>query len=270
MSDKGREAREPGSGSSESSRADWADRPAELARGVVADGELEVGVTGISFLLSLSAMTTDGAVIAPLRELAGPCGERVLAGEPSPLLDLRSWDLCEAPQPDRVRAIVRLRGHVHRVQPHQASALRARWGEELACFDPRTVEVTEAPGPGARTRRWIVPIADYRAAQLDPLVGWERQWVRHLGAHHPNHLRSLAARHTRMTDRDIVHPWPRRPARARAARVPPGPHRRPANPLPRPGSVWMRGGRCDKHPDESPRPGHAVRPNRVQPMKDDA
>lgn len=144
--------------------------------------------------------------MAPLGELAGPCAERLEAGLPSPMLDLWAWDLCDVPQPDRVRARVHLRGRVRQV--HVVGPLQRYWADEpVACFSPEIITLSVVRAGGSRTDMQVVALPEFQAARPDPLAGWERSWIRHLSEHHSDELGRLTERHMSLVQSDVVRPW---------------------------------------------------------------
>ncbi|PID53707.1 MAG: hypothetical protein CSA58_11525 [Micrococcales bacterium] len=179
---------------------------ARRARSVVITGAIEIGVPGMTYSVYRSAVDRHGSVWAPIDDLAGPCGDRLRTHSQSPLLDMWAWDISDVPQPDRLRAVIHLRGQVRLPRDNEADALVLHWGEDVACFTPKIVIAkVNSLGRGLSTSH-VIALNSYRCATADPLAGWEGVWMRHLAQHHQNEVRQLARHHTCLRKEDVVKP----------------------------------------------------------------
>ncbi len=152
-------------------------------------------------------MCSDGSLVAAAGELAGPCSGFLKANKPSPELHLWAWDVSGAPQPDRVRALVHMRGRIRPAAPIVEKVLREQWLEDVACFDPRLVVLTVRGDSGTTTQQHVVPLDDYQSAEPDPMTGWEAGWLSHLSRDHESDLRRLAQQQVPLHADDVVRPW---------------------------------------------------------------
>lgn len=180
--------------------------PSCRARTVLAtSSHVELGVLGRREVVP--ALLVDAAGRILLRPGVGRCWDRLIAGEPSPQLDLVATDVTAVPQPDRIRARVRLRGRLEvLVAPPHGRLLRHLQlivGQPMARLVPDSVVLER---PSADNGGSVpVPLPDYAAATIDPLAGWESAWVMHLDSGHAATLRRLVERRLPLADGDRVH-----------------------------------------------------------------
>lgn len=179
--------------------------PSVRARTVLAtSSHVELGVLGQRDVLPAHLVEASGAIL--MRPGEGPCWDRLDSGEACPQLDLVANDVTSVPQPDRLRARVRMRGRVtlvdappnRRVMCH----LRLSPGQSMARFAPDTV-ILDVSSAGSRSTV-AVPLAAYTKASSDPLAGWEAAWIAHLDAAHNASLRQLAKQEIPLTDEEAV------------------------------------------------------------------
>jgi hypothetical protein len=110
-------------------------------------------------------------------------------------------DVTTVPQPDRLRGTLTLAGPVFDVEEPLPAGMRmhltgsdeADASTRLVRLVPDTVGLawrceTTATEPPARQ----IPLADYRCAFPDPLLGYEAEWLPHLQADHAQVLTALA------------------------------------------------------------------------------
>lgn len=179
--------------------------PAPRTRTVLAtSSHVELGVLDQRHVLASHLVDPEGCIL--MRPGAGACWDRLAAGEPCPQLDLVATDVTSVPQPDRIRATVRMRGRVGLVQapPHRPlrQHLGLAAGQPMARFVPESI-VLDLPGTAER-RSTAVPLTDYAQAETDPLAGWEAAWISHLDAAHGATLRALARQHLPVLETDAV------------------------------------------------------------------
>lgn len=162
---------------------------------------VELGLVSDREVLPGHLVDSEGGILLPPG--VGSCWDRLQKGEESPQLHLIATDVTSVPQPDRVRARVRLRGRVTLVPTpahHQVmQALRLRVGQPMARFTPDRV-VLELPGYESTQ----VPLTEYAESPSDPLAGWESVWIAHLDGGHAASLRQLAQQQLTLTDTDTV------------------------------------------------------------------
>lgn len=149
------------------------------------------------------AIDLDGSILLPGSDLVGgpPCG--AADGTPAPVLTLTATDVSSVPQPDRVRGSVILRGPVHRVTVPLPEGVR----EYLTDLTPA---VGDGPRDVVRLYPTVVSVQwrcegsgswrelameDYTCAELDPLAGWEAEWIGHLAGEHDEVLTRLVRQH---------------------------------------------------------------------------
>lgn len=179
--------------------------PSIRARTVLAtSSHVELGILGEREMVPAHLVDPKGGIL--LRPGEGSCWDRLHSGEACPQLDLVANDVTSVPQPDRVRARVRMRGRINLVHapPHRQVLhhLKLSPGQPMACFAPDSV-VLELASPGERSMI-AVPVSEYAEAASDPLAGWEAVWIAHLDAAHGGSLRWLAQQHMPLTEADSV------------------------------------------------------------------
>lgn len=179
--------------------------PSVRARTVLAtSSHLELGVLDQREVVARFLIDPTGCIL--LRPGRDRCWERLLEGEPCPPLDLVATDVTAVPQPDRIRARVRMRGRldVAPAPPHcdVLRHLQLLAGQPMARFAPSSV-IVELPSAGDR---WAaaVPLPAYAEATRDPLAGWESLWIAHLDAAHAATLRCLARQEMPLDEQDKV------------------------------------------------------------------
>lgn len=148
------------------------------------------------------ALDADGSVLMPLSSLPGGAAWPMHA-TPVPVT-LSATDVCAVPQPDRVRGQVTLVG--------DAAPVRAGLPDGVLEYLTEAAPAGERGGSPATVVRltptavdldwrceggsWesAIPLRDYRAARLDPLVGWENGWLEQLGRDHGALLHQVTSR----------------------------------------------------------------------------
>lgn len=179
--------------------------PSDRVRTVLATtSHLELGVLGLREVIPAHAIDPYGGIV--LRPGEGPCWQRLRHGEPSPLLDLVATDVTSVPQPDRIRARVRMRGLMELVPapPHRRLQrhLNLLPGQPMARFLPQDVMLDLSSASVRRVQE--VPLSAYTEAVTDPLAGWESRWIAHLDSQHAAALRELANQALPLTGNDTV------------------------------------------------------------------
>lgn len=160
---------------------------ARRARAVIARAShLTAGVLGHEQILFEHAVSPAGEVITPAEDLAGPCIDRLRAGEPSPLLTLVATDVSPVPQPDRLRAQVTVVGRARlgimpRCPEHGGDSF------EVAVLAPERVSFTDH----STGMTHEVCLATYVQTAPDPIDLWESTWLHHLGRDHSTELMHL-------------------------------------------------------------------------------
>lgn len=157
---------------------------------------VEVGCAGRRVRLWRHAVEQTGALLFPFARLAPECADRVVPGAKGPLVHAVASDVTSVPLADRVRGTVRLSGVLETVTDPSddlVERLGARPGELVARVVPRSVtlewHVESGAGAGGP-----VPVEPHRlaGALVDPLGGWQDEWMAHLDACHGESLRCLA------------------------------------------------------------------------------
>lgn len=152
---------------------------------VTPGAHLEIGILSWRRTLARHLVDDLGRVIVDARDAVGRCLPYLLAGRVSPAVDLLAVDVATTPQPDRIRATVRMHGTIAVIAEPLPEAQRRHLGLEpadpVARFTPASVRVdwrVESPTTAA-----LEP-GVFAAARPDPLTGWESGWLRHLDADH--------------------------------------------------------------------------------------
>ncbi len=180
--------------------------PSTRARTVLATcSHVELGILSDRVIIPAHLIDPRGAVL--LRPGDGPCWDHLQNGQPCPLLDLVATDITSVPQPDRIRAHVRMRGTVELLpappHPQVRHHLGLSTGEPMARFVPECV-ILNAPSPGDRYAT-TVPLSAYAEAATDPLAGWEAAWISHLDSQHAQALRRLVSAQLELCGSENVH-----------------------------------------------------------------
>lgn len=176
---------------------------------MVTSSHVELGATGIRRLAPSHVVDREGAVLVNPYACFGATADALLGGEVCPRLELVATDVTAVPQPDRVRARVRMIGIAHGVEvpshPAVVRHLGVTPGDPVTRFVPDRVmiEVRDASGV---SRRAEIDVADYATSGVDPLAGWESMWIGHLDAGHAATLRALASRQLTLAAEDQVRP----------------------------------------------------------------
>lgn len=168
--------------------------PAERARTVVATAStLRVHAGTVSLDVHRHAVVPDGTVLfAAPPDLAGS-----LAGTAT----ATAIDVATVPQADRVRGRVTLVGPVHEATGPLPVGLREHLtGSEQPVPSTRVLRLVPARiGLTWNCERAVgepetqrVEVDAYRAAAVDPLLGYEAEWLPHLQADHPGVLAAIA------------------------------------------------------------------------------
>lgn len=184
--------------------------PARRARSVlVSSSNVEVGLLDQRVLLSAHVVEGCGSVVFAGRSVARGCLMRLLAGAPSPTLDVTAVDVASVPQPDRVRGVLRMSGRVELcTDPLDAEVLEhlgVRPTDPVVRFVPEDVSLdwrVERPAG----RPLPVPLPMFAGARPDGLVAWEGPWADHLAGHHGDVARTLVRRVTDVSDDVRLHP----------------------------------------------------------------
>ena len=174
--------------------------PATRARTTLASAcDVHISTGGWSRPISRHAVDLDGSILLAEWALAD-CPSLRRQGVGSPAVTLTATDVCPVPQRDRVRGRVTLTGTLRHSLQRPAPGLleyfaAGRPGAEahdvvVVRFFPAEVVIDGGRAAGGRVVG--VAIEDYTCAPLDPLVGWEQQWISHLDEHHGRVLRELA------------------------------------------------------------------------------
>lgn len=171
---------------------------AERARTLLATASgLHLSTSWWNAPLMRHAIDIDGSILIAESALhGGPVVQG--SGAPAPMLTLTATDVCAVAQPSRVRGRVSVRGPIHRVNRALPEGVR----DYLVC----AVGATEPTGdlvrlyPMSVSVEWLcegqvtvtdLAVEDYTCASLDPLVGWESEWIEHLERDHTELLRRL-------------------------------------------------------------------------------
>lgn len=184
--------------------------PARRARTVlVTSSNVEVGLLDKRVLLDAHVVDAFGAIVFPGRSVARSCLMRLLAGEPSPPIDVVATDVATVPQPDRVRGIVRMSGPVELVAeplPEDVRAhLRLSETDPAVRFVPREIMLdwrVERPG----CKPVAVPAPLFAGARPDGLAEWEGPWATHLAGYHGDVALTLVRRVAEVADTVRLHP----------------------------------------------------------------
>ncbi|WP_026928007.1 DUF2470 domain-containing protein [Granulicoccus phenolivorans] len=176
---------------------------------LMTSSHVEVGTPGTRRLAGAHVVDRAGAVLFDPYACFGGAADGLLGGELCPRVELVATDVTAVPQPDRVRARVRMAGIAHPVEvPSHPAVLRhlgVSVGDPVVRFVPDQVSIEVRDGAGLE--RWAeLDVADYTGAGFDPLVGWESMWIAHLATGHALTLRALAAQRITLADHDQVCP----------------------------------------------------------------
>lgn len=181
--------------------------PSRIRTILAASSHVELGVTGNRSIVPSHLVDPDGGILLNPQGSLGPCARRLLAGEASPRLDLIATDVTAVPQPDRVRAVVRMTGRVEACAAPRHCFLQQHLGlepgEPMARFLPDLVSLKHRDNSG-RPLHTHVKAADYAAARSDPLAAWEARWTTHLDTGHAAHLRKFVERDVALTSQHTV------------------------------------------------------------------
>lgn len=168
---------------------------AQIARTVVAGASaLEIGIMGSRAPVGRHAMDASGAVLFALGEAAPDCVGHAVAGERGPLVDAVAHDVSSVPHPGRHRGLVRLAGRAELLPEPVCDELRDHLGlgprDPVARLVPSSV-VLEWDVERRLAGPVPVDASDYARAEVDPLAGWQDDWLAHLDRHHREDLRAL-------------------------------------------------------------------------------
>lgn len=173
---------------------------------MLATGQIQIGLPGMMHPLRRSVVTADGTLWSTTTDLAGRCRAHLRSGATSPMLSVWAWDIADVPQPDRMRAMVHLRGKVRLVTNRVSCSLAEYWNQDVACFTPRSVVFnTYVPGSGF-AHKHVVALPTYRAASPDTWAKNEGEWLRRLDKKHSAELRDIVQQHTTLGITDTVKP----------------------------------------------------------------
>lgn len=168
---------------------------------------VEVGVTGNRSIVPAHLVDPDGGILLHPQRSLGPCARRLLAGEASPRLDLVAIDVTAVPQPDRVRAVVRMTGRIEACTAPRHCFLQQHLGlapgDSMARFVPDLVSLEHRDDSGRRLSTHVTTAA-YAAAVSDPLAAWDARWSTHLDTGHAAHLRRFVERRALLTPQHTV------------------------------------------------------------------
>ena len=167
---------------------------AVLARTVVAAASsLEVGLMGSRAPVGRHATDSSGALFFALGEAAPECVHLATPGEPGPVVDAVAHDVSSVTHPGRVRGLVRLTGRAEVVPYPVCQELREHLGVSpqapVARLVPDTVVLEW--DVERRTSGVSIDARAYAHAEVDPLAGWQDEWIAHLDRHHREELRAL-------------------------------------------------------------------------------
>lgn len=181
-------------------------RPAERARTLVAGAtQVRVGVLNMTHEVSRHAVGSDGSLLFLAPADSPGAVFRVAPRLPAQVVTLTTVDVASVPQHDRVRGTLRLTGPVRPATGSLPAGVRTH----LAGPDPRDHEAdgpvlrlqptkislgwrVESQGVASESTSVDIPVDDYRAAQPDPMMQYETQWLPHLQLDHASLLRTLA------------------------------------------------------------------------------
>jgi hypothetical protein len=185
--------------------------PARRARSLlVTASHIEVGVLGSRTLLGSHVVDGHGGLVFPGSAVPGGCLDRLVAGEPAPLIDVVAWDVATVAQPDRLRGVLRLSGRpqlsTDRLPDDALVHLRIRPSDPVIRLAPVDISLEWHIECDGASRTVAVPQPLYVGARPDGLVEWEGPWATHLAAHHDDSCRSLARRVADVGDDVMVRP----------------------------------------------------------------
>lgn len=176
--------------------------PAARAKSIVLRGaHVQIGLLNHQRIVPRHLVDTAGSLVMRGVDAAGPCLRRLLEGAPAPTLHVMVDDVSPVPQPDRLRARVRLSGTLERIQIRDCAQALAHLGAEvdepLVRLRPEWLQLRDPA-------KHDVPMEAYRMARPDPLCGWEAEWLTELNRSDPDLIRLLAATETTLGPADRV------------------------------------------------------------------
>ncbi|KRF13898.1 hypothetical protein ASG90_13850 [Nocardioides sp. Soil797] len=176
---------------------------AERARTLIAGStSLRIGILNLTSPIERHAVLDDGSVLFVPSEDAT---ERVFAvgrNLPPMTVQLTAWDVGAVAGPDRIRGSLTLSGKLAHYGGELPAGVRAHLAHHAEDADTGPVLVVRPAraalswhceaSPTARQRSVDIAAADYRAAQPDPLLPHESEWLTHMQRDHPDVVRALA------------------------------------------------------------------------------
>lgn len=175
---------------------------AARAKSIVLRGaHVQIGLLNHQRIVPRHLVDTAGSLVMRGADAAGPCLSRLLEGAPAPTLHVVVDDVSPVPQPDRLRARVRLAGTLEQIRIRDCAQLLTHLGasadEPLVRLRPAWVQLHDPLGRD-------VPMQAYRTTRPDPLCGWEAEWLTELNRSDPDLIRLLAGTETPVHPGDRV------------------------------------------------------------------